>query len=177
MNTLRARWPVTRESGFQLLELMFAMTIFLVGLLGFLFSFQSNATATRDIVDQDFSASTVTNLREYMRVLDFDTLYSNYDGSTWWIPAGLQTVDPDQVTMGSRQEDGFWPRVQVDFFVDETTLPAEFGPVGDLDGDGALLTTDCSTTYKLLPARFTLYYDDVNDPDNERHYLIFASDS
>jgi hypothetical protein len=48
--------------------------------------------------------------------------------------------------------------VVVTFFVDETNLPAEFGPVLDLDGDGVLSTTDCSTTYHLLPTRLTVNY-------------------
>ena len=65
-------------------------------------------------------------------------------------------------------------RVAVQFFLNETDLPAEFGPILDLDGDGALDTVDCSDTYQLLPARLTLTYDTPRGPVTRQKFVILG---
>ncbi len=87
------------------------------------------------------------NVSEFLRNGDFGTLYATYHGTNVEVP---ELEDPG----------GGPAKVTITCYVDETTLPAEFGPVLDLDGKGGLATTDCSATYRLLPIELSIRYVD-----------------
>ncbi len=116
------------------------MTIILVGLLGFFSTFYVNFGATRSTAQRDEAGVALDTASETLRNADFDTLYSTYHGTSIAVP---QLQAPK----------GGAARIDVICFVDETSLPAEFGPILDINGSGGLQTTDCSSNYKLLPVR------------------------
>ena len=64
----------------------------------------------------------------------------------------MNTLSPSHSNVGNPA------RVHATCFVNELKIPTEFGPVIDLDGDGVLKTSDCSTTYELLPVRLQLTF-------------------
>ena len=60
--------------------------------------------------------------------------------------------------------------------VNETTLSSAYGPVIDLDGDGAMTTTDVSTTYKLLPTRLTLTFKTAAGMETRSMFLMLTNE-
>jgi hypothetical protein len=110
--------------------------------------------ASRDLVVDAFS-----NAVEELGKADFATLYSKYNNTTIAPTPGTGTVSPNVAMIGSLLDPAGNPaRVSVTFHVNETNLPEEYGPVGDLDGDGNLNTANCSATYHLLPAHLSITF-------------------
>lgn len=134
-----------REEGWLVVEAVLALTVLTIGVLGFLFSFQSNFRATKEIGDRDLAQVALESAAETLRTADFKTLYATYQGSSLPCP-------------GLRGPSGGPAVVRVQFHVDETKMPIEYGPVTDIDEDGIMATTDSSASYVLLPTRFALTY-------------------
>jgi len=98
---------------------------------------------------------------ETLRAADFSTLYGSYENAS--LPAA-----------GLAAPDGSPAVVRVHFDVNEPALPAEYGPVADIDGDGAKTSVNASTSYVLLPTRLTLDYQMSYGPEVKILYLILA---
>ncbi len=148
-----------RQSGWLLVEAMIAITVLTIGVLGFLFSFQANFRATREMGNRDLAAVAMETAVERLRSANFATIYATYQGYTF--PAD-----------GLLAPDGSAAVVRVRFDVNETTLPAEYGPVLDIDGDGAKSTVDASAKYVLLPTCLTLSYQMSYGAEVKRLYLV-----
>jgi len=57
--------------------------------------------------------------------------------------------------------------------VDETYIPYYvFGPVTDIDGNPSTTSSDCSTTYKMLPTRVILWYQEQDDTWTYRQLFL-----
>jgi Tfp pilus assembly protein PilV len=150
-----------REGGWLLVEAMVALTVLTVGILGFLFSFQANFRATRELGSRDLAEVALQGAVETLHAANFTTLYTTYNGVK--LPAtGLVAPDGTPAT------------VLVQFDVNETTLPLEYGPVQDIDGDGVKTTTNASASYVLLPTRLTLNYQMSYGPETKTLYLVLA---
>ena len=122
-----------RRSGYALLELMAALTILAVGILGYLSTFFTNSGAIASTRERDDVRIALENVAERLRNTDLQTLLADFDGTT--VPAPpLKGPNSAPAT------------VQITCFVNELALPPEFGPVQDLDGSGSLDSTNCSTT-------------------------------
>jgi Tfp pilus assembly protein PilW len=145
---------VERTEGWLLLELMIALTVLTVGILGFLFSFQTNFRATHEIDGQDHAQVAMETVVEKLRASDFTTLFANYSNATFPVP-GLDAPG------------GGTASIVVQFFVNETALPAEFAPLVDIDGDGKKTNTNASENYILLPTRLTLSYQDGSEAETK----------
>jgi len=94
-------------------------------------------------------------LVEYFRSTDFASLYNWYNNTTFEMPA-LEGDENYYYYYYPYYENA--ARATVTFYVNELAIPAEFGPILDIDGSGGLNNSDCSTSYKLLPTRITLTY-------------------
>ena len=136
-----------RESAFSLIELVVALTFITLGILGVFSVFFVNSVASQSTGQRDEMRVALENVSELVRFADFKTLYATYHGTNVEVP---ELEDPG----------GGPAKVTITCYVDETTLPAEFGPVLDLDGKGGLATTDCSATYRLLPIELSISYVD-----------------
>ena len=136
-----------RQGGWLLVELLIAATVLALGVLGFLFAFQSNFKASQEIACRDLVQQALTAGAERLQEEDLSTLYAAFQGAK--LPASV----PDL-----KDADGLPARVEVHFDVDETALPPEYGPVLDIDGDGEMKTADASTGYLILPCRLTVTY-------------------
>ncbi len=163
----------SRESGAMLLELVIAMTVLAIGVLALISSFQGTFAARRDVMTRDSLSTLFNNAVDTLENDTFSTLYSTYNGTTITPLTGTVTSDPKKVAVGELLDaDGNPAEVAVDFFVDETNMPAEFGPILDIDGDGAMSTADCSSTYILLPTRLRITYQGRNGVETEDMFLV-----
>ena len=150
-----------RRAGALLLDAVMGLAVLTVGILAFLFSFQMNFRVTSDVGVEDQAAAALENAVETLKAADFTTLYATYQGAR--LPA-LDIVAPD----------GSPATVQVGFDVNETALPAEYGPIADIDGDGSRSTQNASASYVLLPARLTLDYQTSYGAEQKVLFLILA---
>lgn len=151
----------SREQGSFLLELAIALAILTIGLLGFFTAFHSNLRAGGTTELRDEVRLAFENVTETLRSAPFETLYANYDGVTIQVPHLLAP-------------DGGLAEVAVACVVNETAIPAAFGPLADLDGNPAANQTDCSTTYKLLPVRLSLSYLDVDHVEFRDLFIVIG---
>ena len=150
-----------REGGWLLIEIMIALTVLTVGVLGFMTSFQSNFRATRELGHRDMAHVAMESAIETLRAGTFTNLYSQYQGAL--LPAP-----------GLTAPDGTPAVVRVHFDVNEPALPAEYGPLDDIDGDGAKTTANAATKYVLLPTRLTLDYQMSYGPEVKVLFIVLA---
>jgi len=155
------RMRTDRQQGWLLIEAMIAITVLTVGVLGFLFSFQANFRATREMGNRDLAQAAVETVVETLRSGNFPQLYATYQGVRLPAPGLVDAA-------------GNAAQVQIQFDVNETTLAPEYGPVLDIDGDGAMSTTNASASYVLLPTRLTLTYQMSYGPETKTLFLILA---
>jgi Tfp pilus assembly protein PilV len=167
-----------RVVGALLVELVIAIAVLVVGLLGFLYATQANFSATRDMATRDLVSTAFANAVEALSSADFSTLYVTYN-NTYLVPPVDYTEGPSgetQTEIGELKDSAGNPaRVQVNFDVNETALPSEYGPVADIDGDGALNTTDCSATYEILPTRLTLTFQTPTGTETRTLHLVLGT--
>jgi len=157
----RARFG--RRSGALLLDALMGLTVLTVGVLSYLFALQTSFRSTRDIGVEDQVGAALENAVETVKSAGFSTLYATHQGAK--LPA-TDVIAPD----------GSAATVQVQFDVNETTLAAEYGPVADIDGDGAKATIDASGSYVLLPTRLTLDYQMSYGAERKVIYLVLRDD-
>ena len=152
---------MNRESGSLLIEMMIALTILTVGLLGFFTSFMSNIKVSTQVKGRDDVRVALENTAELLRNANFTNVYATYNNANLSVP-GLYGAGGTTAT------------VQIACYTNETTVPPEFGPVLDLDGVAGLTNTDCSTTYKLLPVRLSLTYATDYGTDTRDLYILLG---
>lgn len=168
-----------REDGVLLIQVALAVPILLIGAMGFFFAFQSNFKATQEILSRDLEIVAFDNALAILNDQVFDDLVTGFQGGSIVDPTpptstyGGGSYDIQELA-SLRDAAGNPAQVAVQFFLDETNLPAEFGPVLDIDGDGALNTIDCSDTYQLLPTRLTLTYDTPRGAVTRRKFVLLG---
>lgn len=163
--------------GALLVELIVAMTFLVLGVVGFLYANQAMFRASRDVSDRDLVSTLLFDAAETLRAADFLTLYDDFDGRFLDPPAALGGGATTGAVLGSLIDDQGNPaRVRVDFLVNETALPPEFGPVKDLDGDGEMSSVDVSSSYRLLPTRLSLTYQTPMDIETRELFLVLRRD-
>lgn len=148
-----------RRAGSLLLEVVVAMSLLLVGLLGLMTTFAGNFKATQDVVERDEVRVAMENLTEVLRQSNFSELYNTFNGSTLEVPS-LKGPGGGNAT------------VTVTCHVNELALPQEFGPVLDIDGSGGLDNPDCRASYRLLPIQLRLNYMARHGAEMRDLYLI-----
>lgn len=156
------REDVTRRQGFLLLEVMLTIAILTIGILGVLIVFQANFRASSDVGAQDIASTALENAVETLETADFNSLYAAFQGVR--LPV-TDLVAPN----------GGPASVFIQFDVNETSLPPEYGPVADIDGDGVMSNPNAAASYVLLPARLTLDYVMSYGQESEVMYLLLAS--
>ena len=155
---LNAR-SVNREEGVLLLELTMALSLLLVGLLALMATFAINFKATRDVVERDEARVALENVTETLRNHSFQDVYNDYNGSAIGVPALKGTSGGNAA-------------ITVTCHVNELSIPAEFGPVLDIDDSGALDNTNCSAAYSMLPVQLTLSYMTDHGTETSRVFLV-----
>jgi hypothetical protein len=158
------RLKARRDSGALLVEIMLAIALLSVGLLSFIASFAANFKAGRDLTERDEVRVALEDVTEALRVASFSEIYDDYNGALLEAPY----LDPDS--------SGNPAAVAVTCYVNETAIPAEFGPVFDIDGTGGLSNTNASADYKVLPVQLTLTYGTSNGTQTRNLFLVIGED-
>jgi prepilin-type N-terminal cleavage/methylation domain-containing protein len=149
------------EEGFSLIEIVMAMAILALGLLSYLGSFASNFRAASDTHEGDLVRVSLENVAETLRQAPFATLYSTYQGAPLEVPS-LKGTNGGSATITTR------------FYVNELSIPAAFGPLTDIDGVPSSQSTDCSLTYKIIPAELVLSYNSTNGPTTRSLFVVIG---
>src|SRR5262245_14583501 len=84
--------PRSRQGGWVLVEVMIALTVLTVGVLGFMLSFQANFRATREMGYRDLAQAAIESAAEQLGAGSFGTLYATFQGTTLPAP-GLTGPD------------------------------------------------------------------------------------
>jgi hypothetical protein len=113
---------------------------------------------------QDEVRVAVENVVEMLRGSEFKSVYQNFQGSFLEVPT-LEGVKGGSAT------------AEVRFHINEVTLPMEFGPVLDIDGMPGLNTTDCSSSYRILPLELTLRYRASYGPEEKTLYILLGDNA
>jgi len=135
-----------RQEGFMMVELVIAMSILLIGLLGFCGAFTSNFKATNDVKTRDQISVDLKKTAETLRSADFNTLYFAYNS---------KTINGVTVTC----------------YIDESAIPSQFG-VTDIDGNTSTINKNV-TSYRVLPVRLSKTFP-VGDKDVELKELFIV---
>lgn len=151
-----------RRSGWMLIEAVIALTLITVGLLGFMVSVQKSFQANRQMSHRDLAQAALDGVLEKLRSSDFWQLYTQYQNAR--IPV-----------QGLEGEDGNQAAVKIHFEVNEMALTPEYGPVEDIDGDGAKGTADAKTNYLILPTKLTLNYRTTHGMETKIAYAVLRS--
>jgi type II secretory pathway pseudopilin PulG len=155
----------SRDEGALLVELMVALTLLSTGLLAFFGSFTSGFRAGQDLTERDEVRVALENVTEALRRTVFTEVYADFEGAVIDIP---YLKAPDGSSSAA---------CAIKCYVNETALPAEFGPVLDIDGNAGLTTLDCKDSYKLLPVRLTLRYATRHGPETRDLFLVLGGNS
>ena len=137
------------------------LTLLAIGILGTVSTIRSNYRASFDVGNQDQAHFALETAIATLRSVNFSALRSLYQDKPLKVLCRMGGT-PQMID------------VQVHFDTNETALPAAYGPVADLDGDGALSTTDVSARYSLLPARLTVTYGTSYGTETRTMYLVLA---
>lgn len=165
---------MNRESGAMLVEMTIAGFVLTMGVLGFMAMFAANFKGTQELTTRDQAHVAMERVAEQLRSSDFDTLFADYNGVAFEAPgvavgsSGTTTTYPNGGTTSSNAY------VQCSMYVNETALPAEFGPLLDIDGVGGLESTNCSTTYKVLPVQLSLAFATNYGSETLQQYLVLS---
>ena len=150
----------SRQQGAMIVEAMIALSVFSVGVLGLFSSVQKVFLSAADDRTRDQAAAGLQDVADTLRNADFSKIYGSYNNAK--LPAYGLTSQGGAATV----------LVQCD--VNELSLPAEYGPVQDLDGDGLKKSSDVSASYVLLPVRLTLTYQTNYGTRTDVRYLLIG---
>ncbi len=133
------------EDGALLVELLVALILLTIGSLAVLGSFSVAFRGIQETEELDIADVAIENVSEILWAQPVDTVYAGFHGATFPVE-DLESPD------------GGTAMVTVNCFVNEGTIPAEFGPLTDLDGNPTATSADVSTSYRLLPTRVSVDY-------------------
>ena len=149
--------------GYSLVELVIALTLLAVGIMGFMSSYVSNVRSADEAIDMGQVRVAMDNVVEAMRTTPLSDIYLQYQGSILEAP-DLERLSPSVPATA-----------QVTCYVNERSLPAEFGGITDLDADRSTASADCSATYRLLPVRLLLTYGTRYGATTREVYVLLTN--
>ena len=154
---------MNRQTGSLMVELVVALSILSIGLLAFLGSFMSNFNAVSDVQDLDEAHVAFENATELLSRHTFANIYDDYHNQTISVP---ELEAPG----------GGAASITVTCFLDENNIPAQCGPVTDLDGDDTTDTVVASNACDILPVRLSLTYVIPDGTITRDVYLVLDPD-
>jgi hypothetical protein len=161
------------QSGFLMIELAISMVLLTVGVLSLIYVANGTSRAQRDVVRNDLVSALFVNAVETLKSAPFSSLYQSYHGKTIAPVTGAVVSSTGVKDLGTLRDSAGNPaQVTVDFFVNETALPSQFGPVLDINKDGLLATVNCATDYVLLPTRLRVTYARDTGVETKEMYLV-----
>jgi hypothetical protein len=134
-----------------LIEVMIAMCVLTVGIMGAMSALMSISTLETANHDDLIAINIARQKLSEIEAQPFDTLFFFYG------PNGSQSTFPVS-PLGDGVGMIVFP-TNAAGNLDETITDVSMGMPADLDGDGNASNTNVSTTYKLLPMRITIMWN------------------
>jgi type II secretory pathway pseudopilin PulG len=169
-----------------LLELTIALSVFVVGMLGFLQSVLYAMALQRAQRDDAAVTEMARQTMASMQGTPFSQVYSRFNSSTLDDPFGVASPGSNVAVTGLRplptDADGFVGRITfptrdvgggVPELRENLTFP-QFGTPRDLSGDGATDTADHSTNYVILPVMISFDWLSAKGPRHLEFRTILA---
>ena len=155
--------PVGSQSGYLLVEFAVGVSILTIGILAFMNSYATNYRAFNTVVELDEVHVAFETVAESLVNESLQDVYNNFDGVDVQVP---NLPGPD----------GNPARVEIDCFIDEDQIPAEFGVILDIYGNPAQNVAGPLVALKILPVRLRVTYAALNGPETHTLYVVLGSD-
>jgi hypothetical protein len=153
---------VSRSGGHLLVEFTVALSILSVGVLAFMSSYVTNYRAFNTVTELDEVHVAFEMVAETLVSETLQDVYNNFDGANIAVP---NLDDPG----------GGAAQVEIDCFIDESNIPAEFGGVTDIYGNPGTPVAGPLSNLKILPVRLRVTYATYNGPQTRALYLVLGS--
>ncbi len=158
-NHSRAR----QEAGYLLVEVAVALSLLTVGILAFMNSYVTNYRAFSTVSELDEVHMAFEMVAETLVDESPQDVYNNFDGANIAVP-NLEAPG------------GGAAQVEIDCFIDENSIPAEFGGVVDIYGNPSTLVAGPLANLKILPVRLRVTYATYTGPQTRALYVVLGSD-
>lgn len=152
-----------RQSGYLLIEFAVAISLLSVGILAFMNSYVSNYRAFSTVSELDEVHVAFEMVAETLVNETLQDVYNNFDGTNISVPK-LEAPG------------GGAAQVEIDCFIDESNIPAEFGSIVDIYGNPGVDVTGPLTNLKILPVRLRVTYATYNGPQTRALYVVLGSE-
>ena len=149
-----------REQGFALLEVMVAIMVMLVALLGLSSLLVWNSRSQETVEQEAIVTNVLRSVAERVRGAPFTACAATYQDFAF----GIDELDGDGT---------------ITVFLDETDNSSDALSLGlprDLDGDGAASNTDVSGSYALLPVKISVSWPGRDRTETQDLYLLLSQD-
>jgi hypothetical protein len=151
-----------RRTGALMVEYAIGLSVLAVGILAFMSTLFSNYQAANATTELDEAHLALENLSETLRAQPLADVYANYNARQFPV-AGLKAPE------------GGAAQLVVTCHVNETAIPAQCGPVSDIDGNPGEQSADCSGDYLILPVRLSITYATPLGPETQERFLVLGS--
>ncbi len=158
-NHSRAR----QEAGYLLVEVAVALSLLTVGILAFMNSYVTNYRAFSTVSELDEVHMAFEMVAETLVDESPQDVYNNFDGANIAVP-NLEAPGGGEA------------QLEIDCFIDENSIPAEFGGVVDIYGNPSTLVAGPLANLKILPVRLRVTYATYNGPQSRALYVVLGSD-
>ena len=158
-NHSRAR----QEAGYLLVEVAVALSLLTVGILAFMNSYVTNYRAFSTVSELDEVHMAFEMVAETLVDELLQDVYNNFDGANIAVP-NLEAPG------------GGAAQVEIDCFIDENSIPAEFGGVVDIYGNPGTPVAGPLANLKILPVRLRVTYATYYGPQTRALYVVLGSD-
>lgn len=152
-----------KEVGYLLVEVAVALSLLSVGILAFMNSYVTNYRAFTTVAEIDEVHMAFEMVAETFVNESLQDVYNNFHGTGVNVPlekpgGGMATVD-------------------IDCFIDESSIPAQFGGVVDLYGNPPPTAPVAGplANLKILPVRLRVTYATFNGPVTRALYIVLGS--
>lgn len=150
------------EGGYLLVEFAVAISILSIGILAFMNSYVTNYRAFSTVNELDEVHVAFELVAETLVNETLENVYNNFDG------ANISVPNLEAPAGGPAQ-------VEIDCFIDESAIPAEFGGVVDIYGNPASQVAGPLTNLKILPVRLRVTYATFQGPQTRALYVVLGS--
>ncbi|MCE9596138.1 MAG: hypothetical protein K8S98_18265 [Planctomycetes bacterium] len=152
----------TVRAGFALLELMFALAVMIIGMLGFAQVLVISAASATSAREEAIAAEAVRQVLTTVQSAGFVQIFGLYNGAASDDPGGVGTAPGKDFAVpglnaAANDADGlpgeilFPVQVNAPTVLREDLVDPRFGTPRDLDGDGLIDAANHATNYTLIP--------------------------
>ena len=146
-----------------MVEVAVALSLLSVGILAFMNSYVTNYRAFSTVSEIDEVHMAFEMVAETLVDESLQDVYNNFDATNIAVPK-LEAPG------------GGAAQVEIDCFMDENSIPAEFGGVVDIYGNPGTPVAGPLANLKILPVRLRVTYATYYGPQTRALYVVLGSD-